>query len=207
MAQFCTPATPYSVTDPKTFTLNYDSTHTLLPQVSASAQLTTTASNNAVADYIVAKHNCLRSSVSPSATDMRKMEWNSESQVLAQSWANNCQYKHNNATQRQTSRRSKMSRNNVLEKTTILFLAISHSLPCILQLQNISAVKTLPRELVVGRCRGTRLSTDGTMRFPSSPILPQTTKSPDITLRYATLYSVLLNIFQKYFVTFFKCKW
>uniref|UniRef100_A0A8C5P3D0 Cysteine-rich secretory protein 3 n=1 Tax=Jaculus jaculus TaxID=51337 RepID=A0A8C5P3D0_JACJA len=47
-----------------------------------------------VQQEIVNKHNALRRSVSPSASDMLKMEWSAESAARAQQWANRCIYGH-----------------------------------------------------------------------------------------------------------------
>uniref|UniRef100_A0A8C6QM14 Cysteine-rich secretory protein 3-like n=1 Tax=Nannospalax galili TaxID=1026970 RepID=A0A8C6QM14_NANGA len=47
-----------------------------------------------IQEEIVNKHNELRKSVSPKASDMLKMKWSSEAAVNAQKWANQCNYKH-----------------------------------------------------------------------------------------------------------------
>jgi hypothetical protein len=62
------------------------------------------AMGEAVADYCVRKHNCLRSFSTPSASDMLKMQWNAEVAQQAQKWADNCVYKHNSVEERTTSR-------------------------------------------------------------------------------------------------------
>uniref|UniRef100_A0A667GG71 SCP domain-containing protein n=1 Tax=Lynx canadensis TaxID=61383 RepID=A0A667GG71_LYNCA len=46
---------------------------------------------------IVNKHNELRKSVSPPASNMLKMEWNRETAANAQKWANKCTLEHSNA--------------------------------------------------------------------------------------------------------------
>ncbi|XP_021108243.1 cysteine-rich secretory protein 3-like isoform X2 [Heterocephalus glaber] len=43
---------------------------------------------------IVNKHNELRRAVSPSASDMLKMEWSRAAAKKAQAWADQCQYRH-----------------------------------------------------------------------------------------------------------------
>ncbi|XP_077018160.1 cysteine-rich secretory protein 2-like [Tamandua tetradactyla] len=48
----------------------------------------------AVQTEIVNKHNEIRRSVSPPASNMLKMEWNSDAAVNAQRWANECTFKH-----------------------------------------------------------------------------------------------------------------
>ncbi|XP_051008533.1 cysteine-rich secretory protein 2-like [Acomys russatus] len=49
---------------------------------------------------IVNKHNELRRAVSPSASNMLKMEWSIEATTNAQKWANNCVLEHSNAEER-----------------------------------------------------------------------------------------------------------
>merc|ERR1719435_529434 len=53
-------------------------------------------------DAIVAKHNQLRRKVAkgeeanqPAAANMKEMVWSSELEKIAQSWADNCDFKHN----------------------------------------------------------------------------------------------------------------
>ncbi|XP_005377726.1 PREDICTED: cysteine-rich secretory protein 2 [Chinchilla lanigera] len=52
---------------------------------------------------IVNKHNELRKSVTPSASNMLKMEWSREATVNAQKWANKCTLQHSNPDDRKTS--------------------------------------------------------------------------------------------------------
>uniref|UniRef100_A0A2K6GG24 Cysteine rich secretory protein 3 n=1 Tax=Propithecus coquereli TaxID=379532 RepID=A0A2K6GG24_PROCO len=52
---------------------------------------------------IVDKHNELRRAVSPPASNMLKMEWNSQTAANAQKWANQCTYQHSTAQFRRTS--------------------------------------------------------------------------------------------------------
>ncbi|XP_060471696.2 cysteine-rich secretory protein 2-like isoform X1 [Panthera onca] len=52
---------------------------------------------------IVHKHNELRRSVSPPASNMLKMEWSREAAANAQKWANKCTLEHSNAKDRKTS--------------------------------------------------------------------------------------------------------
>ncbi|XP_021074064.1 cysteine-rich secretory protein 1 isoform X2 [Mus pahari] len=47
-----------------------------------------------VQEEIVSKHNQLRRMVSPSGSDLLKMEWSHEAQVNAQQWADKCTYSH-----------------------------------------------------------------------------------------------------------------
>ncbi|XP_004628332.2 cysteine-rich secretory protein 3-like [Octodon degus] len=56
-----------------------------------------------VQEEIVNKHNELRRAVSPSASDMVKMEWNSAAADNARTWADQCQYKHSLKEERQTT--------------------------------------------------------------------------------------------------------
>ncbi|XP_036270836.1 cysteine-rich secretory protein 2 [Pipistrellus kuhlii] len=52
---------------------------------------------------IVNKHNALRKSVSPPASNMLQMEWNREAMINAQKWANKCTLEHSKPEERQTS--------------------------------------------------------------------------------------------------------
>ncbi|ELK00220.1 Cysteine-rich secretory protein 2 [Pteropus alecto] len=52
---------------------------------------------------IVNKHNELRKSVSPPASNMLKMEWSREATANAQKWANKCTLEHSSAEDRKTS--------------------------------------------------------------------------------------------------------
>ncbi|XP_073080331.1 cysteine-rich secretory protein 2-like isoform X4 [Manis javanica] len=52
---------------------------------------------------IVNKHNELRKSVSPPASNMLKMEWSRETTANAQRWANKCTLHHSNPEERKTS--------------------------------------------------------------------------------------------------------
>ncbi|KAB1261161.1 Cysteine-rich secretory protein 3 [Camelus dromedarius] len=49
---------------------------------------------------IVDKHNDLRRTVSPPASNMLKMQWDSKAAANAQNWANQCLYKHSKAKHR-----------------------------------------------------------------------------------------------------------
>ncbi|KAL6053899.1 hypothetical protein STEG23_003726, partial [Scotinomys teguina] len=49
---------------------------------------------------IVNKHNELRKAVSPTASNMLKMEWSTAATVNAQRWANKCILEHSNAQDR-----------------------------------------------------------------------------------------------------------
>ncbi|GAB1301062.1 Cysteine-rich secretory protein 1 [Apodemus speciosus] len=51
-------------------------------------------SKMSVQEEIVNKHNQLRRMVSPSGSDLLKMEWNIDAQVNAQDWADKCTYRH-----------------------------------------------------------------------------------------------------------------
>ncbi|XP_012874581.1 PREDICTED: cysteine-rich secretory protein 2-like [Dipodomys ordii] len=52
---------------------------------------------------IVNKHNELRRSVSPTASNMLKMEWNLDATANAQKWANKCTLQHSLAEERKTT--------------------------------------------------------------------------------------------------------
>ncbi|XP_037375752.1 cysteine-rich secretory protein 2-like [Talpa occidentalis] len=52
---------------------------------------------------IVNKHNELRKSVAPPASNMLKMEWNKEAAKNAQKWANKCTLQHSNPEERKTN--------------------------------------------------------------------------------------------------------
>ncbi|XP_020026253.1 cysteine-rich secretory protein 2-like [Castor canadensis] len=54
---------------------------------------------------IVSKHNELRKSVSPPASNMLKMEWNREATGNAQKWANKCILSHSSSEDRKTRTR------------------------------------------------------------------------------------------------------
>ncbi|KAF6364270.1 cysteine rich secretory protein 2 [Rhinolophus ferrumequinum] len=60
-------------------------------------------SQSSVQREIVDKHNELRKSVSPPASNMLRMEWNKEATSNAQKWANKCTLEHSNAADRKTS--------------------------------------------------------------------------------------------------------
>ncbi|XP_047414653.1 cysteine-rich secretory protein 3-like [Sciurus carolinensis] len=52
---------------------------------------------------IINKHNELRKSVSPTASNMLKMEWSEHAAVNAQNWANRCYYRHSSPGDRTTN--------------------------------------------------------------------------------------------------------
>ncbi|XP_004590597.2 cysteine-rich secretory protein 3 [Ochotona princeps] len=52
---------------------------------------------------IVNKHNELRRSVDPTASNMLKMNWNNQTAVNAQKWANQCKLQHSNSEDRKTN--------------------------------------------------------------------------------------------------------
>ncbi|XP_047653234.1 cysteine-rich secretory protein 3-like [Phacochoerus africanus] len=54
---------------------------------------------------IVNKHNDLRRAVSPSASNMLKMQWDSRAAANAQNWANKCVLKHSDANSRKVGTR------------------------------------------------------------------------------------------------------
>ncbi|XP_057607198.1 cysteine-rich secretory protein 2-like [Chionomys nivalis] len=54
---------------------------------------------------IVNKHNELRRAVNPTASNMLKMEWSTETTGNAQKWANKCTLEHSNPEARKTSTR------------------------------------------------------------------------------------------------------
>ncbi|XP_021005514.1 cysteine-rich secretory protein 1 [Mus caroli] len=58
-----------------------------------------------VQEEIVNKHNQLRRMVSPSGSDLLKMEWNYEAQVNAQKWADMCTFSHSPIERRTTNLR------------------------------------------------------------------------------------------------------
>ncbi|XP_004414290.1 PREDICTED: cysteine-rich secretory protein 2 [Odobenus rosmarus divergens] len=61
------------------------------------------ATQTQVQKEIVNKHNELRKSVSPPASNMLKMEWNQEAAANAQKWANKCTLEHSVPEDRKTS--------------------------------------------------------------------------------------------------------
>lgn len=58
-----------------------------------------------VQEEIVSKHNQLRRMVSPSGSDLLKMEWNYDAQVNAQQWADKCTFSHSPIELRTTNLR------------------------------------------------------------------------------------------------------
>ncbi|XP_059555638.1 cysteine-rich secretory protein 2-like [Myotis daubentonii] len=67
---------------------------------SFSALLTTQTN---IQKEIVNKHNELRKSVSPSASNMLRMEWDREATANAQKWANKCTLEHSDPEERKTN--------------------------------------------------------------------------------------------------------
>lgn len=67
-----------------------------LAQVSSSCSVSTEICTNvtSVQDEIVNQHNAFRRAVSPSASNMLKMNWSQEAAVSAQNWANTCSMVH-----------------------------------------------------------------------------------------------------------------
>ncbi|XP_062406278.1 cysteine-rich venom protein-like [Sardina pilchardus] len=57
----------------------------------------------AVQEDIVNKHNELRRSVNPTASNMLKMSWNSEVAANAQKWADSCKQRHSTSSERRIS--------------------------------------------------------------------------------------------------------
>ncbi|XP_060063996.1 cysteine-rich venom protein-like isoform X2 [Ylistrum balloti] len=67
-----------------------------------SASNTATSAGVSASDQtlIVNTHNTFRSSVSPTATNMRQMSWDDEVAMIAQKWAEYCQYGHDDGYSR-----------------------------------------------------------------------------------------------------------
>uniref|UniRef100_A0A672GI92 Cysteine-rich venom protein TEL1-like n=1 Tax=Salarias fasciatus TaxID=181472 RepID=A0A672GI92_SALFA len=65
-----------------------------------ASEIVTVRTTSTEQNEIVNKHNTLRRSVSPTATDMKKMSWNSEAAANAQRWANTCSMKHSSSSDR-----------------------------------------------------------------------------------------------------------
>ncbi|GAU89575.1 hypothetical protein RvY_02110 [Ramazzottius varieornatus] len=105
--QFCAPASsPFSASDLSTYPLvNQSSKMDSVPASFASTSV------QEVQDYIVKKHNCLRTLVSPSASNMLTIQWNAEAAQGAQQHANNCVFQHNANTNRSTSQFSSCGQN------------------------------------------------------------------------------------------------
>ncbi|XP_054424776.1 cysteine-rich secretory protein 3-like [Pteronotus mesoamericanus] len=59
-----------------------------------------------VQSEIVNKHNDLRRAVSPPASNMLKMKWDSKAAANAQKWANKCLHKHSSSQDRAIGKRS-----------------------------------------------------------------------------------------------------
>ncbi|KAM6185143.1 cysteine-rich secretory protein 2-like [Rhynchocyon petersi] len=79
----------------------------LLPSIPANEEipdfdvLSTTLIH--VQEEIVNKHNSLRRSVSPPASDMLKMSWDKAAAINSQKWANQCIYSHSSKEARKTN--------------------------------------------------------------------------------------------------------
>ena len=100
---FCTPleTVPESAR-PNLFQLTNDTADDSVPV--PSDQLDLLGSNGEeVKDYILRKHNCLRSKAA--ASNMLMLQWNDTVAAQAQSWADTCIYAHNEAANRTTSRK------------------------------------------------------------------------------------------------------
>ncbi|XP_006765776.1 PREDICTED: cysteine-rich secretory protein 2 [Myotis davidii] len=67
----------------------------------AFSALLTTQGN--IQKEIVNKHNELRKAVSPSASNMLRMEWDREATANAQKWANKCTLQHSDPEERKTN--------------------------------------------------------------------------------------------------------
>ncbi|XP_055336986.1 cysteine-rich secretory protein 3-like [Paramacrobiotus metropolitanus] len=94
----CNHTALYNASDPGSWPLVFGGVSD--PEGVALSQLDTNISG--VAEYILRKHNCLRTQVTPAAANMLKMVWSPEAARQAQEWAEQCQYKHNNQSDRFT---------------------------------------------------------------------------------------------------------
>lgn len=84
---YCTvPRAYFSVGDPLSWPLRNDTTWK--PASYDIPQKTLGTDNPEVADYIVRKHNCLRSRVYPRARNMLQLEWNANATQKPQEWVN-----------------------------------------------------------------------------------------------------------------------
>ncbi|GAU97078.1 hypothetical protein RvY_08437 [Ramazzottius varieornatus] len=98
-AQYCTPsASPYAASNLYTYPLVNQTT-----PIDQTTSTLVNPSQQAVRDYIVRKHNCLRTKPSPTATNMLEIQWNAEAAAGAQQHASNCVYQHNDSNNRTTS--------------------------------------------------------------------------------------------------------
>ncbi|KAG7222715.1 hypothetical protein INR49_026324, partial [Caranx melampygus] len=68
---------------------------------------------------IVDKHNALRRGVSPTASNMLKMSWNSEAEANAQRWANTCAMNHSPASSRKIS--SQVQTNEIMWRLAAIY--------------------------------------------------------------------------------------
>ena len=102
MSAYCTPGSaPYSASNLDTYKLINN--NPVAYQATTAALVNTL--NQAVKDYIVKKHNCLRTLVIPTAMNMLEMVWNDEVALGAQQHADNCVFAHNANSNRSTSRK------------------------------------------------------------------------------------------------------
>lgn len=100
MGDLCTPFnTPFSWSDALSWPLNNgSSSETALTGADPKPPLLTSAAM--VQDYIARKHNCLRTQVSPTASNMLQMQWSQAAADKAQSWANTCPTGHDTSAAR-----------------------------------------------------------------------------------------------------------
>ncbi|KAL3891218.1 hypothetical protein ACJMK2_003481 [Sinanodonta woodiana] len=81
-----------------------DAKYQVIPGHSACLAKSSLASNSGVSSadqtLIVNKHNQYRGQVTPEATDMLKMSWDTYVAAVAQAWADNCNFTHDGGYQR-----------------------------------------------------------------------------------------------------------
>lgn len=96
----CDHESPFNGSNPLTWSLDFEK---VTDPEGLELQHLNAGNSTEIAEYIVRKHNCLRTKVSPVASNMLRMEWNHEAAVQAQEWATQCNYTHNDELNRTTS--------------------------------------------------------------------------------------------------------
>ncbi|GAU90104.1 hypothetical protein RvY_02573 [Ramazzottius varieornatus] len=100
LSTYCVPkSSPYDPANLDTYPLGIQNPPTY--QTTTAALIDTSV--QAVKDYIVDKHNCLRTLITPTAANMLEMVWNNEVAAGAQQHADNCVFAHNSPSNRSTS--------------------------------------------------------------------------------------------------------
>ncbi|XP_033760165.1 cysteine-rich venom protein ophanin-like isoform X2 [Pecten maximus] len=95
---------------------NHISDHTACISASSSATSAGISANDKT--FIVDHHNGYRRDVSPTATNMRTMSWDDEVAMIAQKWAENCQFGHDDSYSRYIPGRFTVGQNIAIGQTS-----------------------------------------------------------------------------------------